>query len=293
MQKLIVLLGPTASGKTALGIALAQRFGGEVVSADSRQVYIGMDIGTAKPRTTEGVLHHLFDVVDPAMPFSVVDWKRLALEAIGDISRRGRLPLVVGGTGLYIQSIVDNIEIPAVSPNQTLRMSLETKSDDDLIRLLRTLDPDHARRVDKKNRRRVIRALEVAILTGESFSSAQRTGPPLFDALQIGLDVPRAELYRNIDARVLHQIEEGLVDEVRRLLNEYDPALPSLSAIGYREIGQYLCGELTLADAIRRIQFATHAYARRQMTWFRRDKRIHWIKTLVEAELLVADFLQK
>lgn len=291
MQKLIVILGPTASGKTALGIALAKRFGGEVVSADSRQVYRGMDIGTAKPRDTEDVPHHLIDVATPDEPFSVADWKRLALGAMDDIVRRGRVPIVVGGTGLYIQSVVDNIEIPAVPANQTLRTSLETKSDDDLIRLLRTLDPEHARRVDKKNRRRVIRALEVAILTGESFSSARRAGPPLFDVLQIGQDAPRAELYRNIDARVLHQIEEGFVDEVRRLLNNYDSVLPSFSAIGYREIGQYLRGEMTLADAIRRIQFATHAYARRQMTWFRRDKRIHWVRTSREAESLVANFL--
>lgn len=292
IPKLVVILGPTASGKTALGIRLARLFGGEIFSADSRQVYRGMDIGTAKVQDTQGVPHHLIDVVDPDQPFTVADWKRLALAAADDIVRRGKLPMVVGGTGLYIQSIVDNMDIPVVPPNPTLRSSLETKTDLELLRLIKKFDPAFASTPDARNRRRVIRALEVAILTGEGFTTQRRKGAPLFDVLEIGLTVPRRDLYAAIDARVVQQIDEGLIDEVRRLLKKYPATLPSMSAIGYREIVAHLKGDLTLQQAVERIQFATHAYVRRQMTWFRRDRRIKWTTASDQAELLIVDFLK-
>lgn len=293
LPKLVVILGPTASGKTALGIRLARLFSGEIISADSRQVYRGMDIGTAKVRDSGGVPHHLIDVVDPDQPFTVADWKRLALAAADDIARRGKLPVVVGGTGLYIQSIVDNSDIPAVPPNVTLRKSLETKSDRELLLLAKKFDPTFVGSQDARNRRRVVRALEVAILTGEAFTTQRRKGPPLFDVLEIGLAVPRRDLYAAIDARVAQQIDEGLIDEVRHLLKKYPATLPSMSAIGYREIVAYLNGDLTLEQAIERIQFATHAYVRRQMTWFRRDRRIQWVAANEDAASLVAKFLKK
>lgn len=291
LPRVVVVLGPTASGKTALGIRLARLFGGEIISADSRQVYRDMDVGTAKERSTEGVSQHLVDVVNPEEPFTVADWKRLAVAAADDIAQRGALPIVVGGTGLYLQSIIDNIEMPVVPPNPTLRASLETKTEQELLRLAKKFDQKFVDSQDARNRRRVIRALEVAILTGEPFSAQRRRGRLRYETLQIGIDIPRAELYRRIDARVLQQMDQGLVGEVRRLLKKYPATLPSLSAIGYREVIAYLQGEMTRAETIRRIQFATHAYARRQMTWFRRDRRIHWIKTSGEAESLVADFL--
>lgn len=291
LPKIVVVLGPTASGKTAVGIRIAKKFNGEVISADSRQVYRGMDIGTAKVRDTEGVPHHLIDVVDPDEPFTVVDWKRLVEKAIDEIVSRGKLPIVVGGTGLYIQALVDNIEAPEVPPQAKLRQSLDEKSDTDLLKLLRRFDPDFVDRVDASNRRRVIRALEVTIMTGEPMNKLQRKGPARYDALLIGLDVPRRDLYAAIDERVRLQMDDGLVDEVRRLLRKYDARLPAFSAIGYREVVRYLDGEMTLPEAMERIQFATHAYARRQLTWFRRDPRIRWVWTTDEAVILVTQFL--
>lgn len=293
LPKIVVIVGPTASGKTAVGIRIAKKFNGEVISADSRQVFRGMDIGTAKVRDTEGIPHHLIDAVDPDQPFTVVDWKRLAEAAADDIIQRGKLPVVVGGTGLYIQALVDNVIVPEVAPSDNLRKTLAEKSDAELLQMLRRFDPDFAGRADAKNRRRVIRALEVAIMTGEPFTKLRRKGESRYEFLQIGLDLPRRELYAAIDERVRRQIDEGFVDEVRRLLRTYDARLPAFSAIGYREVVRYLDGETTLTQAIERIQFATHAYARRQLTWFRRDLRIHWVASAAEAEKLVTDFFQK
>ncbi|OGL79815.1 tRNA (adenosine(37)-N6)-dimethylallyltransferase MiaA [Candidatus Uhrbacteria bacterium RIFCSPHIGHO2_12_FULL_57_11] len=300
-QKLIVVIGPTASGKTALGIRLAKKYGGEVVSADSRQVYRGMDIGTAKPVcgvqrgrcSVEGVRHHLIDVVDPDEQFSVADWKQMALEATRGIIRRGHLPIVVGGTGLYIQSVVDNIEPPRIAANPTLRATLESKSLPELQRMLKRYDPDAAKRIDIKNPRRIIRALEVAIMTGQPFLSQRKKGKPLFDVLEIGINVSRSGLYRRIDERVDEQIRAGLVEEVRGLVARYGPDLSALTAIGYRQIILHLNEKMTLDRAVERIKFDTHAYARRQMTWFRRDKRIRWIHNSEEAEPLAVEFLSK
>ena len=313
LPKIIVVLGPTASGKTALGIRLAKKYGGEVVSADSRQVYRGMDIGTAKPpsdeeekgkkrggkgeekriRIVDGVPHYLIDVVDPDEPFSVADWKQMALEATRGIIRRGHLPIVVGGTGLYIQSVVDNIEPPRIAANPTLRATLESKSLPELQRMLKRYDPDAAKRIDIKNPRRIIRALEVAIMTGQPFLSQRKKGKPLFDVLEIGINVSRSGLYRRIDERVDEQIRAGLVEEVRGLVARYGPDLSALTAIGYRQIILHLNEKMTLDRAVERIKFDTHAYARRQMTWFRRDKRIRWIHNSEEAEPLAVEFLSK
>lgn len=239
----------------------------------------------------EGVPHHLIDVAEPDEAFSVAGWKRLALKAARDIIRRGRLPIVVGGTGLYIRVIVDNLEPPAIAPSPRLRAGLESKTLSELRRLLKHNDPEAVKHIDLNNQRRIIRALEVAMMTGRPFLPQRKKGKPLFDVLQIGIDLPRAVLYRNIDERAELQIKEGLVDEVRGLFKHYDPLCPSLSAIGYRQIIEHLNGKMTLEEAVERIKFDTHAYARRQMTWFRRDGRIRWIRNPDDAETLAREFL--
>lgn len=308
LPKIIAVVGPTASGKTDLGLALAKEFNGEVVSADSRQIYKKMDIGTAKPKSdfglrtsdsgretyiVEGVPHHLMDIVDPGKEFSLADYKKLALKAIRDILRRGKLPIVVGGTGLYIQALVDNFDIPKIKPSKKLRSQLEKKPLAQLVALLKKIDPASAKKIDLKNSRRVLRALEVFILSGESFFKQRTKSAPLFNVLQIGIDLPRPELFARIDARVDKQIEEGLLEETKKLEKKYGWHLPSMSGIGYKQMGFYLRGEATLDEAINILKRDTRRYAKRQMTWFDRDKKIIWIKNtdLASVEGLVRKFL--
>jgi len=336
LPKIVVILGPTAAGKTAWGIRVAQMLSGEVVSADSRQVYRGMDVGTAKPDgkwtqtvilsdsegslklrkrrdssaapqndsrddngvfIVEGEAHHLMDIVEPDENFSLADFKARALAAIDDILRRGKLPIIVGGTGLYIQAIVDNLEIPAVKPDEKLRAELEKKTLEEQIKMLQEIDPESARVIDTKNPRRVLRALEVAITSGESFTAQQKKGAPVYDALQIGVDVPREVLYERINKRVDEQIEQGLVEETRGLLRRYAPRndtqMPSMSGIGYKQMGYYLRGEMTLPQAIEILKRDTRNYAKRQMTWFKRDKRIKWVSDWEEARKMIERFLKK
>lgn len=297
LPKLIVILGPTASGKTSLSLKLAKKFKGEIVNADSRQIYREMNIGTGKVVDKKGVRHYLLDVVNPDQEFTLADYKKKTVAAIRDILKRGKVPFLVGGTGLYIQSVVDNLEIPAVPPNKKLRAQFEReiKKPGALAKWykkLLKLDPGAARVVDAKNPRRIIRALEVCLATGQPFSKLREKGEPLFDVLQIGIDLPRKKLYENIDGRVEQMINDGLVSETKKLLKKYSPNLPSMSGIGYKEIGEYLCGDYGLAEAIQKIKYRTHAYARRQMTWFRRDKRIKWIKNYKEAENKIKKWLR-
>lgn len=314
-SKIIVILGPTASGKTALAIQLAKKFNGEVISADSRQIYRGMDIATGKPKTYQkspkdslrdptgqakiknkkyeinNVKHHLFDIINPDQDFSAAEYKELAVEKIKEIQARGKLPFLVGGTGLYIKTVVDNLDIPRVPANKKLRMELEQKTTEELAKLIGQKDPVTAKTIDVKNRRRLIRALEVIIATGNPFSAQRNKGKPLFDALQLGIDLARPELYRRIDERVEEMIKNGLVEETKILLKKYIPSLPSMSGIGYKEIGEYLNGKMTLEEAKQKIKNRTHAYVRRQLTWFRKNKKIGWIKNKTEAGNLIADFL--
>lgn len=306
LPKIVAVVGPTGSGKTGLGLQLAYKFSGEVICADSRAVYRGMDIGTAKVLGTrvvngrytgstyhKGAHHWLQDMVEPDVQFTVADWKAAAVEAIAKILGRGHLPVVVGGTGLYVQALVDNLEPPPIAPNTALRATFESKPLPELVSMLKKYDPEAERRIDLKNPRRVIRALEVFILSGEPMSALRRRGHKLYEVLQIGVDLPRAELYRKIDERVDEMVKEGLWEEVRGLLRKYPPDLPAFSAIGYREVIANLAGKLTKAETIDRIKLDTHAYARRQLTWLRRDKRIRWIKEDGEAIDLVREFLRK
>ena len=294
---LVVVLGPTASGKSALGIALAQRFNGEIVSADSRQVYRGMDLGTAKvtPAERQLVPHYLLDVVDPDEDFSLAQYQALAFAAILDIARRGKVPLLVGGTGLYISAVVENYLLPQVPPNALLRRELQTLPTAELVRRLQMIDPLAASRVDAANPRRLIRAIEVAV--SQPGHARDQRGEPLVRPLQLGLAWPRAELYRRIDRRVDDRLAQGMVDEARRLLAA-GVSHERLEAFGleYRYLSRYLRGEITSLDMMAaQLKAAIHAFTRRQLIWFRRNPRIRWLDAsgdpLRQAERLVAGWL--
>jgi len=281
-------VGPTAVGKTRLALRLAGELGAEIVSADSRQVYRGMDIGTDKPAAEERQLvpHHLVDIVDPDEKLTLARYQDLAYAAIEDVLARGRVPLLVGGTGLYIKAVVEGWSIPRVKPNEALRAELvresEVKGEEALHARLRQVDPVAAEKIDRRNVRRVIRALEVYLETGQPISELQRRRPPPYRILQIGLTMDRPALYQRIDQRVDRMIERGLVEEVRGLVEQgYGRELPAMSGLGYRQIGCYLLDEISLEEAIRLIKRDTRRFVRQQYNWFRLDdERIHWFQAL-------------
>jgi tRNA dimethylallyltransferase len=275
---IIAIVGPTAVGKTALAIRLADKFALEVVSADSRQVYRHMDIGTAKPTAQERqrVTHHLVDVVDPDEPFTLAQYQQMAYAAINDIQGRHRLPLLVGGTGLYVKAVLEGLSIPHVEPDPHLRASLlaeaATKGYQALHARLRDVDPVAAERIDARNVRRVVRALEVSYLLGQPISSVQRATPPPYRVLRIGLTMSREQLYQRIDERVERMMGAGLVEEVRSLVaHGYGYSLPAMSGLGYRQVGMYLRGEVSLDEAVTLIKRHTRRFVRQQANWFRRD----------------------
>jgi len=284
MNLLLAIVGPTGVGKSKLALRLAQTFDGEIVSADSRQVYLHMDIGTAKPTREELALvpHHLINVVNPDEDFSLGKYHQLAYDAITDIQRRNKLALLVGGSGLYAWSVLEGWGIPQVPPDPELRRSLEQRAaefgEDELYQELAAVDPLAAQKIDPRNVRRTIRALEVHKIAKVPFSQLQNKQSSPFNALIIGLTEDREELYHRIDRRVDEMIERGLVAEVERLVSMgYDFNLPAMSGIGYKEIGMFLRGELTLAAAIQQIKFETHRFVRHQYSWFRlKDDRIKW-----------------
>jgi len=280
-RPLLVLVGPTAAGKTALSLALAQRFDGEIVSADSRLFYHGLDIGTAKPTPAERAIasHHLIDLCAPDETLSLGQYQRLAYATIDAIQQRGRLPILVGGTGQYVWAVVEGWGIPAVAPRPALRKELEKLSGGEATRWLAALDPVAAGRIDPRNVRRVVRALEVTLTTGRPISELQRKTPPPYDTFILGLSRDRAMLYARIDARVDEMMAAGLLDEVRRLRDAgYGATLPSMSGLGYRQLLSHLEEELSLDEAVARIKFETHRFARQQATWFRGDDpRITWL----------------
>lgn len=304
LPKLIVVCGPTASGKTQWGVDLATRFNGSVISADSRQIYKKMSIGTAQPVGewrrnglrksffVQDIPHHLIGWLDPGKVFSAAEFRDRALKYSKVINRAGRVPFVVGGTGLYISALVDNFTIPRVPASHKLRQSLEEKPLSELVSLLQRLDPEAAAVIDTHNPRRLIRALEVCILTGEQFSAQKKKGAPLFDVLQIGIRVPRDVLYERINTRVELMIKAGLLAEVQALLKQkYSWNLPSMNGIGYREFRDYMDGAIGLDEVVERIKQNTRQYARRQLTWFNRDHRIVWCDTVEEAAAAVERFL--
>jgi len=295
MNHLVAIVGPTGIGKSRLALHLAQAFSGEVVSADSRQVYRHMDIGTAKPSPEELPLvpHHLISIVSPDESFSLAQYQTLAYQIIQDIQQRDKLPFLVGGSGLYVWAVLEGWKIPSVPPDPEFRQNLEKRAANsganELYQELMEVDPTAAQKIDPRNTRRVIRALEVHRKASTSFSQLQSKETPPFNIFIIGLTADRAELYRRIDLRVDEMIAHGLVAEVEKLVNMgYDFNLPAMSSIGYRQIGLFLKGELTLAEAIQQIKFETHRFVRHQYAWFRlKDDRIHWfdIKNQVDAEI--------
>jgi tRNA dimethylallyltransferase len=279
LPKIVVIVGPTASGKTALAVKLAKKVGGEIVSADSRLLYKGMDIGTAKPSRKEmaGIPHHLIDLVPPSKTLTLADYKRRAIRAIRGILKRGRVPIVVGGTGLYVRAIVENLEIPEVPPDARYRAFLGRKGAEWILKRLKKLDPDYAARIGP-NPRYATRALEVIRATGKTFSGQQGKGEPLFDALVVGIDPGKSELDRRIEHRVDAMIRAGLVDEAKKLARRYAWHLPSMSGIGYHELKAYFEDRLSLDEAIETIKSDTRRYAKRQMTWWRRINKVTWFR---------------
>jgi len=402
-QKLIIVTGPTGSGKTELAIKLAKKFNGEIIGADSRQIYRGMKIGTAAPcieatkrhnnaierhgvnwrsdgvemaSIYKGVRHHLVGFLEPDKIFSVAEFKEMALKIASDIIRRGKVPIICGGTAFYLHALTGNLEIPRVLPDWKLRKKLEKKNLKILIRQLKKLDNAALKIVDLKNKRRIVRAIEVC-LAGYKFSEFGKKGKPLFNALQIGVDVPREELYKRIDKRVEKMIKGGLIQETKRLVkyfllksssispttfsslnhtelkhgttqnfqsegvahesarknlpsdsegvahesarknfqsdarknfpcgsvlapldksslsNGVNSVCPALSGIGYGEILAYLNGETTLDEASQLIKYRTHKYVRGQMGWFRKNKKIHWVRNYQEARANIKKFLSE
>ncbi len=283
-KSVIAIVGPTAVGKSELALHLAQHFPLEIISADSRQVYRCMDIGTNKPSLAEraSVPHHIIDVVDPDEEFTLAMYHRLAFEALKAIQQKGKLPLLVGGTGLYVWSLLEGWTIPQVPPDREMRRQLETRAQQEdsqsLYRELQNVDPVAAARMDPRNIRRVVRALEIHYATGQPPSQLQRKEVPDFRFLVIGLTQERSQLYRRIDERADEMLQRGFVEEVHKLLEKgYSPFLPSMSGIGYGQIAQFLRGEMTLPEAVDKIKHETHRLARHQYAWFRlSDNRIRW-----------------
>ncbi len=287
MNDLICIAGPTASGKTGLAVALAKALNGEVVSCDSMQIYRGMDVGTAKPTPEEmqGVPHHLLDVADPGEDFSVGRYVRLATEAITDIHSRGRTAIVAGGTGLYLDSLVKGEEFAPPSregERKFLEDAAEQKGIEYVYDMLMEADPETAERLHLSDRKRIIRAMEVFLITGLPLSwhiAQSRQRPPRYRPAWLGLNFrDRAKLYARIDARVDQMLAQGLEQEVQRLLDAgVDPQTTAMQAIGYKELASALRGECTVEEAASRIKQASRNYAKRQLTWFRRNDKIRWI----------------
>ena len=304
MNRLVAIVGPTGAGKSRLALHLASLFNGEIVSADSRQVFRYLDIGTDKPSPQElsRVPHHLINIVNPDDDFSLAQYQELAYQAIADIQQRNKLPFLVGGSGLYVWAVLEGWQIPRVSPDPGFRYNLEKRASDtgvdELYRELVRVDPEAAQKIDRRNVRRIIRALEVHEKAKTPFSQLGYKEAPAFDSFIIGLTADRVELYNRVDQRVDEMVARGLATEVENLLKMgYDLNLPAVSGIGYRQVGQFLKGELSLEVAKQKIKSETHRLVRHQYAWFRlKDERIHWFDIQrqedAEIERVVAEFIK-
>ncbi len=293
LPKLIVILGPTASGKTKLSIKLAEDFNGEIVSADSRQIYRGMNIGTAKVTKKEQskIPHHLIDILNPGQDFNVALYKELAVKKIKEIQGKNKLPFLVGGTGLYIKSVVENIKFPKVPPQKELRKELERKNKEELFKIYKKLDPEGAKKIKKGNKRRLIRAIEVSKITGKPFWSQRGKGKKIFDSLQLGIKPSKEDLNKRIEKRVKEMIRLGLEQETKKLVKEYG-WIPLLQTIGYQEWKEYFEGKTRKEEVKKQIILHTNQFAKRQVTWFKKNKNIHWIQDYKKAKRLIKDFLE-
>ncbi len=310
-QKIVVILGPTASGKTELALKIAKKFKGYIISADSRQIYQGMNIGTAKPKGrikkldlrikelhnniyyVQGIPHFLMDYSKPNKSFTLADWLQITKKILNSkiLNSKFQIPIICGGTGLYISALVNNYDLPQGKLDLILRKKLAQQTLPKLNRQLKNLDPNTYQIIDKKNKRKIIRALEY-ILTNQRVFEPKTNKKQSYQFLQIGLDIPREKLYQRINQRVDKMIKNGLISETKKLTKTYSTSLPSMSGIGYKQLQMYLNKQINKAQAIEIIKTETRHYAKRQLTWFRRDKNIIWIKNFQTAEKLIKNFLQ-
>ena len=289
---LVVITGPTAVGKSEIAVELALKFNGEIISADSVQLYKYFNIGAAKLTKEEqkGIPHHLFDILEPDQPFSVAEYQKLARKKIQEINERGKLPFLVGGTGLYIQSVIDPYEFPETTGHEEIRKKLRKiwsqGGKEELYQRLQKIDPDAAQRIHPNDFRRISRALEVYYLTGKTISSyISKRKKSFYNLAMVGLTRKRTELYHRIEARVDKMFADGLVEEVKSILDMgYDPKIKPLQSLGYKQVVEYLMGDCDQAEAIASTKKATRNYAKRQLTWFRRDDRIHWFSLSEEGK---------
>lgn len=293
--RVLVLAGPTAVGKTALAIEWARRFDGEILGADSRQIYRMMDIGTAKPSPDEQAAapHHLINKVMPDESLTLAEYQAAAYARIADVAGRGKLPILTGGTGLYITAVLEGWQAPEIPPNPTLRAELEAMSNAALFAQLRELDPATAATIDPNNPRRLVRAVEVCLVSGQPFSEQRRKNPPDYDVLPFALTLPREELYARADARLDTMIAAGWLDETADLIQKgFGPPMPSMSALGYPQMIAVLRGEITLETAREQIKRATRSFIRRQYTWLRgHDAGWRWLESSQSAENEIAAWL--
>jgi tRNA dimethylallyltransferase len=299
---IIVLSGPTASGKTAMSFELAKKYNGEIVAIDSMTVYRGMDIGTDKPTLDKtatnkggifyinGIAHHLIDIVEPNQEMNAAILKNYAKKAIAEIHKSGKVPILVGGSTLYIDAIVYDYKMPPVASNPELRQRLESQSVEELFLQLAKLDPDCEWTIDRHNKRRVIRALEVVMATGKPFASQKSQAKLPKNVLYLALSRNREELYQKINQRVDQMMEMGFLDEVKRLRQDYDNNT-AMQAAGYKQLGDFLDGRSTLAEAVDKTKTIHRNFAKRQITWLKRNSDIIWVSTAAEADKAVKDFL--
>jgi len=293
MKKIIVILGPTASGKSDLAIKIAKKFNGEVVSADSRQVFKGMDIGSGKvtKKEMQNVPHYLLDVVSAKKRFDVVQYQKLALKAIKKIFDKEKTPIICGGTGFYIQALIDGISIPSVAPDWKLRKKLEKKSNKELFKILKKLDKKRAKIIEKENPRRLIRAIEIVLKTKKTIPPVKKNPLP-YPVLMLGIKKDFSLLRKLIKKRLLKRLKKGMIAEVKTL-KESGVSWKRLEEFGleYRWLARFLQNKISKAEMIEKLQKDIEHYAKRQMTWFKKEKRIHWIKNQKEAKELVKNFL--
>ena len=292
-EKVIVICGPTASGKTALSIELAKRINGEIISCDSMQIYKDMDIGTAKPTTEEmqGIKHYLIDFVSPDKRYSVADYKKDAKIAIKEILQKGKVPIIVGGTGLYVDSLIYEIEYPNIEFDEEYRQELEGIAEQDglekLYQQAKEIDPEAIRKISKNDKKRILRILEIYHATGKNKSEQEKESRKKeveYDYRVFALDWDREKLYERINKRVDIMIEQGLVDEVRKIYGKYDKFPTAMQGLGYKEVVEYLNKEITKEQMLEKIKQETRRYAKRQLTWFRKNKQTIWIDAQNELE---------
>lgn len=293
MQRpIIVLTGPTASGKTSLSLDLAKEFHGETICADSMTVYKGMDIGTDKPMEFNGIPHHLLNILNPDEEFNVAIFKDSAEKIIKEIHEQGNIPFLVGGSTMYIDALVYNYNIPHTKPNLKLRKELEQKSNEELLNQLIKLDPEAEVSVDRNNKRRLVRALEVCLQTGEPFTKQRKKQDLPENVLYLAINSDREELYEKINSRVDEMMAEGFLNEVKKLHKRYD-LNTAMQATGYRQLVQYIKGEISLEEAVGKTKQSHRNYAKRQLTWLNRNKDVIWIENNKEAKHKINEFLLK